>query len=310
MPRTVQITIPPEKTNELVEEIKKVDGLIGLRVQKGISVKPKGDVITAEVTNNELSGFMHLLSHNKIISNANTSVTTSDPISIISKSSQKRINGDSSECVWEEMQAAINSQSVMTINSMLIMFLLGVIAVIGIVTNALHIVIGAMVIAPGFLPITRISLGIVSQYGDWKNGLTDTVKAYLALLTGAIITASVMHLLGKNLTTGDNSYLPAGVLISYWTNITTSTVLVDIAAAMVGALVIVTNRPVLTAGVMIALALIPATCIIGIGIVAGDWEITGEAFIRLLLDISIVAVFTAVIFFWKKSTIQRRKMFS
>lgn len=86
--------------------------------------------------------------------------------------------------------------------------------------------------------------------------------------------------------------------------------IVAIAASMVGALVIVTNRSVLTAGVMIALALIPATAITGIGMVAGKWDMAAQGFLRLLLEISIVGCFTAVIFLWKKYSVQRRKMYS
>ena len=309
MPRIVQLSVPQEVTTKLVEELQKMNGLIGLRVQKGISLKPKGDVISMEITNRKFSNLMELLSMQKLVDDVHVSVSTSEPNSIISKSSQSQITTDVSEAIWEEMQATINKQSGMTVNMLLTMFLVGVIAVVGIITNALHIVVAAMVLAPAFEPITRISLGLVSTSVDWKNGLADTVKGYLLLLAGALFGALILYLLGKDLSSGDTTYLPRGVLLQYWTSITVTSLVVDIAAAMIGALLIVTHRSVLTAGVMIALALVPATAIAGIGIVATNWDMVAQALLRLLVEISIVATCTAIIFLWKKNSIHKRKMF-
>lgn len=310
MPRTIDIALPAGKTDQLIEEVKKINGLIGLRVLRGASLKPEGDVLSLEITNKDLSTLMQLLSRFRMLTDGRVSITTNHPMCIISRSSQAKITSDNSEAIWEEMQATINKQSMMTLNNMLTMFLAGVIAVIGIVTNALHIVIGAMVVAPGFEPITRISLGVVSQHVDWRSGIRDTVRAYAALLSGAIVTAWVMQQVGEDLTKGDASYLPAGVLISYWTKITAYSLIINAAAAVLGALVIVTNRSILTAGVMIALALVPSTTMIGIGIVAGDWSVAGNGLLRLVTEIAIVTVFTGMIFTWKKYTVQRRRMYN
>lgn len=73
---------------------------------------------------------------------------------------------------------------------------------------------------------------------------------------------------------------------------------------MAGALVIITNRSVLSGGVMTALALIPATSIIGIGVVASHWTVAGKALIRLLVEIGIVVFGTDIIFTWKKYTVK------
>ncbi|MBM3492617.1 MAG: hypothetical protein FJX68_19690 [Alphaproteobacteria bacterium] len=48
------------------------------------------------------------------------------------------------------MELVIGKNSNMTGNALLVMLAAGVLAAIGIATNALHIVIGAMLIAPGY----------------------------------------------------------------------------------------------------------------------------------------------------------------
>jgi hypothetical protein len=66
MPRAIQITLPPQKTEQIVSEIKKVHGLIGLRVQHGISLHPPGDVISIEVVTRSMPFMIDLLANHDI----------------------------------------------------------------------------------------------------------------------------------------------------------------------------------------------------------------------------------------------------
>ena len=51
MPRRVEITVPSDRTDALLERVGGLGGLIGVRIQRGISRQPEGDVITLEITN-------------------------------------------------------------------------------------------------------------------------------------------------------------------------------------------------------------------------------------------------------------------
>jgi hypothetical protein len=54
MPRIVEITTPAAQTDDILARIQDIPELLSLRVEKGISVQPPGDVITVVVTNNIL----------------------------------------------------------------------------------------------------------------------------------------------------------------------------------------------------------------------------------------------------------------
>jgi hypothetical protein len=73
-----------------------------------------------------------------------------------------------------------------------------------------------------------------------------------------------------------------------------------------GGAVIATHWPVLTIGPMIALALIPTSSLIGLGLVAMEWGIIAKAALRWLIDAGLVTGFTALVFMWKRMRIQRR----
>lgn len=66
------------------------------------------------------------------------------------------------------------------------------------------------------------------------------------------------------------------------------------AAGPAGAPLVNANRAVLTAGVMVALALVPGAALVGLGIVAGDGVLFRDGAVRWLHDVLIVvAVGTA-----------------
>lgn len=159
---------------------------------------------------------MRLLDAHGIGQASGGSITTSEPTSLISAPSAEAITRDSNEATWEEMEAVIGKETNTTVNTLLLMGACGVLATIGIATNALHLVVAAMVLAPGSEPITRIALGLVARSLAWRRGLADMVALYGALFLGAAVTTLVLQALGLEPFSGEATYLPAGALSEYW----------------------------------------------------------------------------------------------
>jgi hypothetical protein len=307
MPRRVDITVSPDETEPLVESISALDGLIGLRVQPGDSKKPPGDVISLEITNRSLSELTRLLADLGVGKDATGSFSTSEPISITSSSCASAIVGDVSDATWEEMELVIAKNSNVTASTALLMAIAGMLATIGIATNALHIVVGAMVVAPGFQPIVRVALGIVGRSGAWRRGLSDIARGYLSLGAGAAAMAILLLALGES-TVGrsEASYLPAGVLVSYWTTISIPSLVVTSVAGVAGALLIATNRAVLTAGVMVALALVPGATIAVVAAIEGELATAATGAVRWLIEVTLILLGSMLVLQWKQSRVHRR----
>lgn len=310
MPRQIEIVCPSEQSDFLLARLQKIDGVIGTRLQRGGARQPPGDVISADVLNRSLAEVCRFLADQKVGEDGASSFSTSEPKSLVQSSAAEAIARDSSEVSWEEIELVIGHQSNMNLNAMMVMFVSGVIATIGIATNALHLVLGAMLIAPGFLPMVRISLGIVGKSRAWRRGLGDTFKGYAALAVGAALTTWLLIALGKSPLGAEASYLPAGTLISYWTSITVSSVVVTIVSGVVGTILLATGRSVLTAGVMVALALVPGAAITGMGAVTGELDMMIGGASRWALDASIVTIASLVVFSWKRAAVHRRPMSS
>lgn len=308
MPRIIEITVPPAQTNTVLAKIKSLPELISLRVENNISVQPPGDVITVTMTNAALPGLLCALDDMGVTQSSAASITTSRPLGLISQPSAQSIRSDTSYSIWEEVDQELNKQSSMSLGSIIVMAMAGGIAIVGILTEALHLVIGAMVIAPGFEPLTRLALGLVNRRPSWKSGLIDSLKGYGALIVGAILSALVLQYLGYGPADGSSTYLSNDALLSYWTSLTAVSLLASIAAATAGAFLILQERSVLTAGVMIALALVPAAAVSGLGIATLDSSLMLAGLVRLAIEISIVVVMSMAVLAWKFKWMEKRKM--
>lgn len=208
---------------------------------------------------------------------------------------------------WEEMEMTISNDSNTSINTLMLLMIAGSLATVGIATNALHIVIGGMLVAPGFMPIVRVSLAMISKYRGWLYGLLDFVKGYLALIAGAAVTSLILHSYGIEPTSGTNSYyVPAQQLIQYWSTVTFSSILASAVASIAGALLVATQKSVFTSGVMIGLALVPSAAIIPLALIAGDTTLAGNAAIRFFLDVLLVFVFSFPVLIWARMYYHRR----
>ncbi|MDQ3708650.1 MAG: DUF389 domain-containing protein, partial [Actinomycetota bacterium] len=94
---------------------------------------------------------------------------------------------------------------------------------------------------------------------------------------------------------GMTSYLPPDSLITYWSTTSWSGVAVAVVTGAGGALLVVLNRSVLTAGVMIALALVPSWSLAVAALVARDVRLAGSAMFRWVLGAVLVVAASLVV---------------
>jgi uncharacterized membrane protein len=309
MSRIIEITVPSQKTEALLADVKQMPNLLGLRVQPQISKKPAGDVVTIQTLNASLQGYMRLLDRYDLGKDGGISITTSEPDSLIPTSNKKAMDRDSLEASWEEMEHIISKDSNTTLSTLGLTVAAGVLAAVGIATGALHIVIGGMLVAPGFMPVMRISLGVVTGSEVWKKGLIDTLKAYAVIIVTAGISAFVMDITGMQPLPGQPSYYQFyNTLLDYWTTIKPSGLVSSAAASLAGAIMLCTKRSTFTSGVMIGLALVPSASLIGMSLALGDTAQALDAALRFLADVALVLFISALVFYIVKKRTHKRNM--
>ena len=167
------------------------------------------------------------------------------------------------------------------------------IATLGLITNSMAVIIGAMLLAPLMSPI--IAIGLASIIGN-PILLRNSVSALFRGALLAIALAFLVTLVNNQLPFISMQEIPAEIISR------SRATPIDLAIALAGGLAAAyaLTQPNLSAalpGVAIATALMPPLCTIGIGVALGRWDIAGGASLLFLTNAITIAFASVFVFF-------------
>lgn len=302
MPQIVELVVPSERTQEALERIAAIDGVFSVGLIPGASVTPPGDVVTVTATNPAARFLLKDVAQLEL----SRSLTTSSPGSVISAEHQDEIAAEGNEGLWDEMVLLLRRNANPTLNLLLLMGLSGAIAAVGLWADTIHVVIAAMLVAPGFQPLLRIPLGPLVGSGKFAvRGAIAAGAGYLILAVAAAAALAVLVALA-----GERGPLDERTWVTYWSTTDRSDIVLSVAAAAAGAIVVTAQLPVLTAGVMIALALVPTAAVTGMALVAADLSLALAALVRWSIDVILVIAVGGAVFLAKQRLVHRQPAFA
>lgn len=83
--------------------------------------------------------------------------------------------------------------------------------------------------------------------------------------------------------------------------------LISAGGAAAGMVIVSAFRQAVIAGALIALALVPATALVGAGLVAGEMAMAAEALWRVALDVLLVLVLGGTVIFLKQRLVHHNR---
>jgi hypothetical protein len=161
MSRRLDLSLPPELRVRIMERLQDMPGVASVTLQVGASVSPPGDALRIDATNEATLAILGLLDETGAFEQG--SVTLGEPTAIVAPQHLKEIDQQGNETSWEEMGEQLRRDTNITPNFLLLMATSGAVAAFGLVSDTLHVVLGAMLIAPGFEPLLRILFGIMGH---------------------------------------------------------------------------------------------------------------------------------------------------
>lgn len=305
MPRSIEVSVSPQKADAIVERVEGMEGVVSLARQRGASLQPCGDIVSIQTTNDATRRVLRAIDELEVLDGG--SIVTNEPRSILSPKHQDQINRESNETIWDEMAFLLRQDTNLAPNYLALMVLAGAIAAVGLWTDTLHVVIGSMVIAPAFEPLVRIPFGFVAgPRRIAKGGAISMIAGYVALAIGAAVALLILDAVDSTRTAD----LRTRYWVGFWSTVTSTGVVASTFAGAAGAVVISGQRSVLTTGVMIALALIPSMAIVGMGLAVGDFDLAGRGFVRWAVDVGLVVLLSAAVLGVKRLYLQRHRALS
>jgi len=304
MARTIEAVVPSEATDGFLDRVGGWPGVLGLSVQRGASVKPAGDVVVILAINDAVGDILRCLDGCGVMRIG--SAALSEPTAVIAPRDQDTVDRESNEGAWEEVASLIRRDTNVTLNYLALMTASGGIAAVGLLSDTIHIMVGAMLLAPGFEPLVRIPFGLLArgQRTTAGSGVAAMLWGYLFLAGGAAAVALLLLALGH----GNGGTLLGLHWVGYWTNPSLTAPVIAVVAGIAGAIVVSSRRTLFATGVMVALALVPGMAILGIGLVFGEVGIAAKGLMRWAIDAACVLLSTAVVLGLKRRFLHWRRV--
>lgn len=278
LPRRITITISPEMRSRVAEQLQNQPGIASVTLHRGAAMGSGNDVLAVDLTNNAALEVVRRLDGMGVLEAV--SVTVSEPSVVISSGDARPLEEEGNEAIWEEIGSLLRRESNLSVNYLLIMALSGAVASFGLVTDTLHIVIGAMLIAPGFAPLLRIAFGALGHRYGMKAGIQSTCAGYLVLALGAALGMALALALHRNTL----SELTSLHWVGYWSRVEATGVAIALLAGIAGGVITSSRQTVFATGVMVALALVPSMALVGMGLASGNLGLALDALARWVVE--------------------------
>ncbi len=212
------------------------------------------------------------------------------PLELALPRSEKGDSGSKQSAVTtrEELYDEIHKGARLNGTFLLLVFLSTIVAAIGLLENNPAVIIGAMVIAPLLGPNLALALG---------TALGDTKLMWQAFKTGSsgLITALILSIaIGKLWPSEQFSHE-----VLSRTDAGLDTIALAFASGAAAVISLTTGLSSILVGVMVAVALLPPTAVIGMMIGQGEWQLAYGAAILLAINIVSVNLAAKLVFFFK-----------
>lgn len=305
MHHTIGIAVPAQATGDVLDQLDALDGVVQLSVERGASVKPPGDLITANVLNREVDAVLTVAAGARQY--GSVSVTTAEVKSMVDKHAARAIDDDADEAPWEEIERDLRHHGRLSWNFSALMGLGALIALAGLlsapVPQALALA-AAAILAPAFEPIAKLAVGLVRR--SWYSVRRALIAVAVGYLVMAVVGA-LAYLPLHALRTASPQALAASEGVQTVIHPSITDWLISGCGAAAGMVIFTAFRRAVIAGALIALALVPAAALVGAGLAAGDVVMTLEALRRVVLDAVLVVVLGAALMMLKQRLVHHRR---
>jgi uncharacterized hydrophobic protein (TIGR00271 family) len=285
-----RITSPPEMTTDVVEVLSSDPAVSELAVMRGVSMRPAGDVVLADVAREAANDVVDRLRELDLHKHGSVHI---EPVhtwmSQRGFDAQKLAPGSSADTVvWAEVTQQAYEDSEANWTFMSLISLATLIAGIAIVLDSQILVIGAMVIGPEFGAVAALGVALVRR----RTALFSTAARTLILgfVVGIFVT-TLAALAGRALgwmTVGDVTAPRPDTGFIYtpdrWS------FLVALIAASAGVLALTSARVGGLSGVFISVTTIPAAGNVALGIAFGVGDEIWGSILQLLINLTGMAL--------------------
>jgi len=258
-----------EKALELLERTSSVCNLVHL---PRAAIRPEGDVILCDVAREDTSVIVGDLRELDIDRDGSIAMEEIDSqISEAAKRAEKAASGAVADAVvWEEVEQRTSENIELSASFIAFMVLAMLIAAVGIMTDQIVLIIGAMVVGPEFGPIAAFCVAAVQRRMDVaRRSFVALAIGFPAGITAACLFTLLMDgldLIPEGFAEGDHPFT------KFISSPDEFSFIVAFLAGMAGVLSLTNAKSGALVGVLISVTTIPAAANVGVAAAVGDGD--------------------------------------
>ncbi|MBK7586335.1 MAG: DUF389 domain-containing protein [Myxococcales bacterium] len=279
----LRLVVPADLSDQVLEALSRNASVTNLVRWPGVAIKPAGDLLGCDVAREDGSVVLEQLKAMGVDRSGSIAVEMLDAsLSDAADAATLAAEGSPGNAVvWEEVESQTSESSELNASFLMFLVLATVIAGIGILTDSVVLIIGAMVVGPEFGPLAGLCVATVQR--RWSLALRSSI----ALLVGfpvaiAATWLSVVALRACNVTPATL----ARTQTLFISHPDAYSVIVALLAGVAGILSLSTAKSGALIGVLISVTTVPAAANMAVAAAYLDFAELRGAALQLLVNLA------------------------
>jgi len=283
----LRLVAPVERSDATIAYLEGTPSVINLVRLPGAAQKPSGDLILCDVAREDATRVLTELRSLRLHHDGTIAVEYVDTaISDAAREAERAAPGAVGDAViWETVRARTFEEADLSFTFVAFMALATLIAAMGILTDSIVLIIGAMIVGPEFGPLAGISVATVER--RWtlvRRSAQALAVGFPVGITAAFVLTLILDATGVAPEAIPNSR-QATLFISHpdWYSL-----LVALAAGAAGTLSLTTIKSGALIGVLVSVTTIPAAANIAVAAAYADWGEWRGAQLQLVVNLAAI----------------------
>jgi uncharacterized hydrophobic protein (TIGR00271 family) len=272
----LRIVAPSYQAQHVLDLLGGIPSVCNLVYLERAARKPEGDVILCDVAREDTSVVVGDLRELSIDVEGSIAMEEVDSqISAAALRAEKAAPGAPSDAVvWEEVESRTSENVELSASFLAFMAVAMMIAAVGIVTDQLVLIIGAMVVGPEFGPLAALAVALV------RRRMYLARRAALALVVGfpvAMLVTAAGVLAGEAVGWIEVTSTSQLDEVDFIFQVGPLSFVVALLAGAAGMLSLVSAKSAALVGVFISVTTVPAAGFAVVAATVGDWAVAAES---------------------------------
>ena len=282
----LRVTVPPDRTDDVLELLGRSPGTAHLAVLPGASVVPPGDVVLADVARESADALVGELRRLGVARDGGITMEAVDAaVSTAAERAEERAPGDGADAVvWEQVVRTTDADSALSASYLAFLTIATLLCGVAIVNDSAVLLIGAMVLGPEFAPLAGLALAVVHRRPSIaRRAGTSLVVGFglaIALTTLAALAGRALGWFGTEVLTAERPETGFITAPDRWS------VVVAVLAGVAGVLSLTSAKSGALVGVFISVTTVPAAADMAVALALGGGTEFGRAATQLAINLA------------------------